>query len=750
MGMTRKSVLRALPFAALAAAFPSSAFAQTDIEQAAPDVAAGDNQATPVEAENNDDQVIYVTARRRQEQLQQVPVAITAFSGEELERSNIVRMENLGTVTPGLSISPNQSRSNSPGFAIRGQRQDAGFLTNDPSVGIYIAEAVQARNFGLAQSLFDLESVQVLKGPQGTLFGRNTTGGAILFQPRRPDMNEFEGYVQTRIGNFNRFDVQGVVNVPITSTLAFRGGVNRTYRHGYIRDVTTGRQHNDEDSWFGRGILLFRPNDRFTNTTYVDYVTIRENGSRTRLSAVNPALPTGAILQPIFNAQNAQLGFWEVESSYPNLFSDGENFGVTNVTEYEATEGLRLKNIFSYRDISMRERSDYDGTTRSVLDLDLAQTATQYSNEFQVQGEGLGDRLKWIAGAFYFRETGSVLTLTSVNGGAANPRTGLARNESWSVFAQGDLNITPSLTLTLGGRYTWDERALNQRLISASTSACLFCAADEVSYEAATYTASLSWQIDEDRLLYVANRTGYRSGGFSASANNAAALTPFEPEKLTDYEIGFKADWHFGGARLRTNIAAYHSDYRQIQRSVIRLLNNIPVTTIFNAASATIDGAEFEVEFRPVRNLELLGSVGLVYPDYQDFNEVTSTGVIDRSGNDFAFIPHETYRLGFRWTLPVNPDRNSEIVLGADYFHQSSTYQAEINAPWNFQGGYGLLSARAEWSNILPNVTVALWGRNLTNEKYYISAGDSYLSSGYIYRGLSEPRMYGIEARFEF
>lgn len=751
MKMVQKIALRTLPVAALIAGYPSTAAAQAAAQpEAAPAASEQTSESQPAAANEDDDRSIVVTARRREELLQQVPVAITAFTAQDLRSSSVLRMENLGLVVPGLSVSPTQHRTSSPGFAIRGQRQDASFLTNDPSVGIYIAEAVQARNFGLAQSLFDLESVQVLKGPQGTLFGRNTTGGAILFQPRRPNLNEFEGYAEARVGNYNRFEFQGVVNVPITPELGLRVGINRTYRSGYVRDITTGRRHNDENAWSGRAILLWRPSEVFTNTLYVDRVEMDANGPRTRLTAVNTALATGRTLEPILNSQNANLGFYEVESSFPNLLSRGDNTGITNVSEVHISPHFRLKNIFNYRDISMRERQDFDGTTRAVLDLELAQTAQQYSNEFQMQGEAFGDRLDWIIGAFYFRESGSVLTLTSVNGGAANPRTGLARNESFSVFTQGNFDITPKLSLTLGGRYTWDQRRLNQRLLSAATGACLFCQVAEVSNSAPTYTVSLNWQITPDRLLYVATRSGYRSGGFSSSANTAAALTPFLPEKLTDYEVGFKADWHFGDAWLRTNIAAYHSDYRQIQRTVVQPVNGVPVTTIFNAASATIDGAEIELDFRPVRHLQLLANVGLVYPKYSEFFEVTANGPVDRSGNTFAFIPHETYRLGFRWTLPINEANHNEVTLSADYFHQSGTYQAEFNAPWNRQAGYGLLNARLEWANPVPNVSVAIWGRNLTNKHYYTSTGDSYLSSGYAYRGLGEPIMYGIDARFTF
>lgn len=750
MKMVQKVALRTLPVAALIAAYPFAAVAQAGAEPGGPAAAAGQAENQAATADDSDDRDIVVTARRREELLQQVPVAITAFTGQDLRASSVLRIENLGLVVPGLSVSPSQHRTSSPGFAIRGQRQDAAFLTNDPSVGIYIAEAVQARNFGLAQSLFDMESVQVLKGPQGTLFGRNTTGGAILFQPRRPNLTQVEGYVEGRIGNYGRFEFQSVLNVPISDELGIRVGINRTSRNGYVRDITTGRRHNDEDAWSGRAILLWRPTDQFTNTLYIDRVEMDANGPRTRLSAVNTALATGRTLEPILAAQNATLGFYEVQSSFPNLLSQGDNTGITNVTELQINPDLRFKNIFNYRDISMRERQDFDGTVRAILDLELQQTAEQYSNEFQVQGEAFSDRLDWIIGAFFFRETGSVLTLTSANGGIANPRTGLARNESFSIFAQGNFDITPQLSLTLGGRYTWDDRRLNQRLLSGVTGACQFCQSAQVSNSAPTYTASLNWQMTPDRLLYVATRSGYRSGGFSSSANTAAALTPFLPEELTDYEIGFKADWRFGDAWLRTNIAAYHSNYRQIQRTVIQPVNGVPVTTIFNAASATIDGAEVEIDFRPTRNIHLLANLGLVYPNYTEFQEITANGPVDRSANDFAFIPHVTYRLGFRWVLPINSANQNEVTISADYFHQSSTFQAEFNAPWNRQSGYGLLNARVEWANPLPNVSIALWGRNLTNERYYTSAGDSYLSSGYVYRGLGEPRMYGIDARISF
>lgn len=716
----------------------------------APTNAAAQQVATVAE----DDNEITVTARRREEQLQEVPVAVTVLSADDLQQANITRLENIELVAPGLGISPAQTRPATLGFAMRGQRQDAAFLANDPSVGIYIAEAVQSRTFGLARSIFDLQSVQVLKGPQGTLFGRNTTGGAILFQPRLPEFGHFGGYIRANVGSFERVDVEGALNIPLGEFAALRLAVNRASNDGYVHDVVRGIWGNGEDSISGRVVLLVEPHSNFSNTTYVDYFDSDQIGGMTRLTAVNPANANAVsrlITTGIFADQQANYDFYEVGGNY-GPSSSGQNVGLINVTEIGLGDRLDFKAIGQARSIQMTETTDYDGSEASVLHLFQSQEVDLFSVELQLQGTSLNDRLNWVTGIFYFVEDGSLDTRTSAFGGVASPRFGYVRNTSSSVYAQGDYALTDRLSMTLGARYTWDERDFEQRLLNATTLACITCASLSAEFKALTYTAGLDFQIDSDRLIYIATRRGYRAGGFNSSGNTLSALEPFDPEYVTDFEVGFKADWFFGeNSRLRTNVAVYHSIYEDIQRTSVRQVGGVPVTAIFNAAEATVDGAEIELNLRANSDLELIATAAYTHPEYTEFLEETGGGPVDRSGNTFAYIPEWTYRLGARWTLPFLREGTSKVVASADYFWRGDQYHAEFNAPTNFQEAYGLLSARLDFRGVLgSNVDVALWGRNLTEEEYYSATGELFSSIGIVYRIPGEPRTFGVELSAKF
>jgi iron complex outermembrane recepter protein len=696
---------------------------------------------------------VIVTARRREESMQEVPIAVTALSAEDLRDANVVRVEELGRVTASLVVTTTANRNTVPSFGIRGQRNDAAFITNDPSVGVYVAEAVQARMFGLAQSLFDLESVQVLKGPQGTLFGRNTTGGAVLFQPARPTLGVFEGYVQARAGDLGRRDAQGAVSLPIGENTAVRVAINRTYRDGFVQNVFLGEDLNEENTLAARAVLLAKPTDWLTNTLYLDYFDADQSGNAARITAVNPSSPAQRRygMLDVLARWDAELDFHEVEGQMPGK-SAGSNFGITNLAELDLTDSLKLKTILNYRDLEMVENQDLDGSFFTILELRESQQAEQYSAELQLQGASFGDRLDWIMGAYYYREDAQRQTFTIALGATPNPRFGDAVSESQSVFAQGDLGIGESLTLTLGARYTWDTREFEQRLLSPTSGQCLFCAEREADFTALTYTVSLGWQIDAQRLLYVATRRGFRAGGFDSSGNNALALEPFDPEKVTDYEIGFKGDFTFRHGDLRTNLAVYRSDYEDIQRTVLGQVNGVPVTSIFNAASATVDGAEVELTFAPSAAVELIASTAWIDTQYDSFITQTAIGPVDQSGNTFGYVPEWTYRGGARLRLPFAARPGSETWVRADYFWQDDVYHSEFNAPWNFQKSYGLLSARLDLKDVfIDGLDLGVWGTNLTDEEYFTSAGDQYTGGlGFVYRALSEPRAWGVDVRFTF
>ncbi len=729
----------------LPAADDKSATEQADPERTS---ASGTRNSPP----NSGFGEIVVTARRREESQQSVPIAITALSAEDLKAANVTRMEDLGTVAPALVIAPVFGRSYQPAFAIRGQRQESSNFTTDSSVAIYVADAVQARVFGLGQSLFDLESVQVLKGPQGTLFGRNTTGGAILFQPRRPTFDHVKGYVEARYGNYNRFDLQGAINVPLTASLAVRLGYNRTRREGFVKNVSDGNRLNSEHTDSVRGIVLFEPSDGFSNTLYVDYFKARGGGSAARVTDVNPN-GLAQLFFPGFQAAadhlRNDLSFYEIEGDWRS-YNSGSNLGFVNVTEGEVSDYVKIKNIASYRRVKSTESQDSEGTNFPIIGSLQIDKVDQMTEEFQVIGQTPNDRFDYIVGAYYFVEDGRRDLFVSALGGTPNPRIGYGTNLSRSVFAQGDYKIKDNLTLTLGGRYTWDRRSFTQDYRSVTTGDCIYCASREADFGAATYTVNLAWQIDPRKLLYIATRRGYRSGGFNSSPGNDLAFQPFDPETITDYEIGLKADWSFGRSWLRTNLAAYRADYNDVQRQVLRTDNNTPVTSIFNAASAKIEGAEAEVQFQLVPAIQFSGSLAYVDTTYKTFEEIGPAGVIDRSGNRFAYVPRWTYTLGAKVDVPIGSG-SARLVSNLDWYHQSGVYFAEFNEARVYQEGYGLLSARIALEDALrTGLTISLWGRNLLDRKYYAAGGDLYSSLGFVFKNPGEPRTYGIEMTMDF
>ncbi len=733
------------------ATFPAAFLVQPAMGQ---DAQSGEEQATARSSVKPDGLgEIVVTARRREEVMQNVPVAITAFSGDQLAQANITRIENLDSVTAGLTIAPTNGRANIPGFTMRGQRQNTVFLTNDSAVGIYFNEAVQARAFGLAQAMYDIESVQVLKGPQGTLFGRNTTGGAILFQSRQPTFDGVGGYMQGRLGNYGRLDLQGAVNLPINDVLALRLATNRTRMDGYVHDLTTGKTLYAEHTDNYRGTLLIEPDAILRNTLYIDYFKSDASGSGGKLLEVNPTSPANTLFgaSAILAYQQANLGFYDVQSDSETI-STGTNFGVTNNTVLDLNDNVTVKNIFNFRRVKSNEAQDFDGTEQRILSVTIdSADVKQISEELQFQYHTSDDRLNVVAGGYYFQERGSRYVVVSALGQRGGDRRQTAQNSSYSGFAQADFKITDQLTATFGGRYTKEKRDFAQDYVTYPAGDCIVCYSRSASWGAFTYTANLAFQIDPDKLVYLATRKGFRSGGFNSSASTYAATNAYDPEYVTDYELGLKADWYIAGAQVRTNVAAYYSNYNDIQRSIIKLVGNSPVVSVFNAAKAAISGVEAEVKFIPVKGLELNGSLAYTHPHYKDFEYDSGAGPIDQSDNTFAFVPHWTYQLAAKAQLYEGRDGRNTVTASASYYHQSRIYTSEFNSAHNLIKGYGLLGARLEVENVGgTKFDFAFWARNLGGRKYFQATADQYSSLGIVYGFPGEPRTYGAEVAVHF
>ena len=692
---------------------------------------------------------VVVSARRREESLQAVPIAVTAISGDELSSMSLFTVSDLERVVPSMTVGPTGGRKTVPGFTIRGQRDSVAGITNDPAVGIYFAEAVQTRPTGLGKSLFDLASVQVLKGPQGTLFGRNTTGGAILIEPRAPSLDNRNGYAELIVGDYDRFDIQGALNIPLGETLAVRAAASRTRRDGYATNVTLNRELDADRGEAGRLSILFKPNDWFSNTLWLDAAETDQPGNPMKLIAVRPGSTADTRWDMLTTLEDAQAtqGFYDVEGNI-EAWSELSARGATNVTTFD-TGRLTVKNIINYREMDQYEIMDYDGTDQPVLVVEEYQNASQFSNELQFYGKAMSDRLDWIAGLYYFSEDGDRGTFNASSGNPANPRYSDAKNTSKSLFAQVDYKLADRWTATVGGRYTEDERSLEQRLYNSTETVCLLCATDSNTWSAPTWTVGLTYKYDTNGLIYVVSRRGYRSGGYNSTAISVGQLTPFDEENVTDIELGWKADLQLGSALLRANTALYYSDYTDIQRAVTVEIDGSPVRSIFNAAEATVQGAELELTLLPTDNLELTAAVTFTDATYDEFVDPVSGA--DLAGNSFPYTPETSYNVAARYRVPFLSSNAGELSVRLAYFWQSEVEFGDAEFPFGSQESYGLTSVRVEYSDIAGSAfSVSGFVDNLGGTDYFVYASNFWGSTGYVPAVTGNPRTWGIQLSYAF
>jgi iron complex outermembrane receptor protein len=714
---------------------------------------------------------VVVTARRRVERLQDVPVAVTALSAQDIQRANISRTDELQRVAPGFSVTPAPFGNGPLAPTIRSQRQPLSNLVYDQSVNTYFAEVVQARPIGLNTAFFDIGSIQVLKGPQGTLFGRNATGGALLITPA-PPTGDFGGYARATVGNYKTHNIEGAVNLPVTEALQLRlaGRIGR--RDGYVESQSTGNELDNERTEAIRlSVRLAPPDSRFSTTAVLDYLHEHDSGAVFRPLVINPAGAT-ALVFPGIIADTAQVnaeGFHASSAATPQNGTRIFSWGASLISEFELTDDLKLKHIFGYRKIKGLLQFDLDGTRFRVVDGTDALRARQYTHEVQLLGTALDGNLDFIVGAYTFRETGSDPQVTI----AFNvPQFNFlyARNKSRSVFGQATYRIPAiqGLSVTLGGRQTWDKRYMNDS--ATRLGVCSILTADaggvprnpcfgegSVKFDKVTYTASVEYKPTEDVLVYAAHRKGYRTGGFAAAPRRPSEFIPYRPEVVSDIELGLKATYRFGGMVGRTNLAVYTAKYTDIQRSFSFIVNQIPRSAIINAADARVKGVELEQMWRPLPHLEL--SVGYALSDAKYKTFITPDGR-DYSDSPFSGAPKHAVNGQIRWDVPMG-DELGELAFQVSGAYRSKTVAYDVISynvatrtvlPQLVIPSYHTFDARIDWTKVMghENLSAALWVKNLTNEDYVTTLTLDYAAVGISSGLLGPPRTYGLELNVAF
>jgi len=727
---------------------------------------------------NADDGVILVTARKVSENLQDVPLAVTAVSGLDLERNAVTEITDVTRSVPNVYFTQSPSNPTSLTLAIRGQQQNDILLTVDPSVGIYIDGLYYPRTHGLRSALVDVARVEVLRGPQGTLYGRNTTGGALSIISNDPT-DELGASVSASYGNYNAWEIASVINMPLADDMGLRLVAQHREHDGYGSDFA-GNDLADENSTFLRAKFRWEASDTVTATLTGSYNKSTSAGPISKLAGLAEGTPPGGVATLQVAAELGLLPFTpenlaeaaEVFASFiggdpyqsgvlgdTNSRVEAYSLGLT--VDVELSDAMTLRSISGYQHSERANASDADATPFDILYATRLTPFDEYfSQELQVLGDH--DRFSWVAGVYFGLERGqelspsqSLLFLSTTNPSITDADV---RNTSYAAFAQGSYDLTDRLRLTLGARYSFDDRKLVSRNSSAglcgvpapgvdfavSGSADTQCPRTfKENYSDPSWLASLDFDVTDDVLAYAKFARGYRSGGLNIRGRNTAALyTPFDSETVTEYEIGLKAELF--DRMLQFNVAAFYDDYKDIQRSSSVATTSGPQTFVNNAAKGTIKGLEVEALFRPIKNFTLQATGGLTDAKYDEF--LTATG--DRSDESFG-IPKWTGALGATYVHPMD---FGDLTLHADatYRSQVDLVPGAISQEQLSQDGYALVNARIALNIEDLGLELAVFGRNLTDKVYYEAGSHLEGILGYNYKITGSPRTYGVSVKKRF
>jgi iron complex outermembrane receptor protein len=708
-------------------------------------------------------QEIIVTARRREENLQQVPIAITVFSQQALKDNNVQTIGGLQYLVPSMSMNASVLTRDAFNVSIRGQ--GAGTLSSQPGVVAYLndvpipAADSQGDLAGGPGLLFDMANVQVLKGPQGTNFGRNAVGGAILLETARPT-NDLGGHLEVGYGNYNDREIDGAINLPIVNDVFLaRIAISGQLRDGFTHLLSEpshleGIDTDNRDYWAARGTLTLRPGDRFQNDTIFTYSKYDSNGSPEILLAFNPAslaakkFPT---LPSLFARQQA-LGPRTVLPGDVNEVSSGTYLSLNNISRLSIADELRFKNILGFDRVETLMSDNTDGTLLPEYEaesLPFDWIVRQYTEEAQLLGNGFANRLDWLAGVFYLDQAPpSFASLTATEFGKVIPTQTTTGNRSRAFYGQGTYDFSAFLSrlkATLGGRYTWDD------IYSATAPLPLASpvTAQRAKSSAFTYNVDLDYQVDSTTLLYATTRRGYRPGGANLPSPSGNAVPDYGPEYVTDYELGVKSDWHLAQIPIRTNADIYYQNYNniQVQQQVIQS-NGIPYNPVTNAAGARIVGAEFEALAHLTQDLQLGATYDVLSFQYTDFGSgVTSPAAL--VAQRFLNRPPSKYGVNALYTLPVGKE------LGQFSWRANWNWQArsgDYSQPFGVVSAFGLLNMSVDWKGMYgTGFDASLFASNLTDKVYLAGIRTVYDTAlGFAVGRYGEPRMYGIRLRYNF
>ena len=731
-------------------------------------------------------EVVMVTAQRRAEPLQNVPISVTAINGDRIQEGEIMSVSDIAAVTPNFVFT--QFNIGEPEYTVRGIGSTNDSAGSDPSVGMFIDDVYIGRTGGTSMDLYDLDRVEVLRGPQGTLFGKNVVGGAISMYTQKPT-DEFESRWGLTIGNLDRFMFRGLINGAISDTVNGKFSFSVNQRDGYVENVIDGRDYMDEDNISLRGQLLFTPTDDLDMLVILDYSEDDQEGNCRNVNnlALNDPLGLAVFYPPVIAATTG--GDLRKCALTAPAGQEREVGGALLKIDWDVRD-MNFKSITAYRYADYQWFEDLAGLPQGTTPFNLIDLAdeesNQFSQEFRLISTGESE-IDWLLGAFYLDEDvdraenfiGSFASPLAEQGFALlNGDVIFAQNAnttSHALFGKVDWHFAEDWTLSLSGRWAKDRKSVDQAMINQEDPAFdvglltfldhpnprvvlgipanapgdlfpyLITGSPDFlrtpyqikakdSWSQFLPSAYLNWQFSNTAMAYLTYSEGYKSGAFqSQTPTPEAAATPLEPENARNFEIGIKSEWF--DRRLRFNASAFNIDYTDLQ--VFQLVGSLLVG---GNAEATSRGVEMELTTLLTDTWIVGASYGYLDAEY----DIYELGDDDLSGNKLPRAPENSFNLNSKYTWLL--DSGAGVDLSVVYSWQDAFFLDPSNALSTLQPSYGELDARLSWRN--DHWEATLWGRNLTDEIYRINTFISNIAGTVDLWGM--PRTYGVTVTYRY
>jgi iron complex outermembrane receptor protein len=705
---------------------------------------AGDSAATSNNAgQDSATGSIVITARRTAEKLQRVPASVSAFNARALDRIQAQDTTGLQGAVPNLNIVQGRGSSNATNIFIRGIGQPDALQTFDPAVGVYVDDVYLSRIRGSQLDLLDLDRIEVLRGPQGTLYGKNTIGGAIKFVTRRPD-DTLRASGSIAGGSYDQLEGKGTISGPISQGFDLGVSVLGARRDGFVEDSADDRKYNNKKTFAGRAAVALNPTSKVRVDLTADYQ--RDNAALNVGRPVNNLVTFSGGTLVVTDPVNSGSSYHWKGRTTPGLPNSTKltHYGFAGTVAVDLTDALTVKSITAYRNLKTDDFVDIDATQYEVGDVFVGVDQNQFSQEFQATYTS--SKFNAVAGLYYLKENiashqeayaDDLLGPLYLNSGFLRTVDDKLHTNSYAAYANASYEIVPTVRLSAGIRYTDETKDYFRTtstffsLLPGFNSTYAF-APPKGEWHDTSPMASLDWQVNPATMLYARVAKGFKSGGFNGRANSVAESTKYDPETVWSYEAGFKTTL---ANQLRLNGAVFDNEYKDFQARVSGL-DTDPVTglpspklSVLNAGKLRIRGAELEAAWTPVTGLLIDGQLGYLDAKYKVFDDARFIAFGgSRAFQTPAFAPKWTLRLGTQYAFDLGSAGG--ITIGGQTRYRSRQALAVDNTLVNtntkveglFQNGYWVHDARIVWEDSSKKYSIGLYGYNLTKKAYKTDA----------------------------